>query len=433
MSRPLTPPGPAPGSAPVPQPAGPQPAPGAPGAGPLDTALLPPPIEPAEFVERAQPPLIDPRVKPQGTQPITGQDGKPIDPNAAPPDQIAIDDLGPDGKATLEFDLRIDAVGRSPARSIDYLVDGRKVQPTKVFDQPVTSGRDGVKLSLAPGPHRFTIEVENDLGVRRTITRDIFVRRIAGPRTPRLKIVTIAPSFQDTKIPRIAFAENDVRDVHAFLKRYLVSAENVKPIESVEEQLLEGAQATFQTVQKAIEFLQKETFGEGDLLVLVIETHFLNFGTDRRLVVADGVSIPPKPAIAADELAQSLGVLAARGCKVLVLLDGVHTASSKDWDTDVSEWVRNLRDDHNVVTFVASKSGPSEVVFEQGHGAFAQAILLSIKPTQGKQGVYSLNDFGDVVIDWVLRLTQRRQQAGCYVPETISGQFPIIDPQAPGR
>jgi hypothetical protein len=422
-----------PANAPALEPAGPAPGPGPNAAGPRLASALPPPLEPAEFVERAQPPLIEPRIQLQANQQITTLDNQPIDPRLAPPDKIQIGDLGPDGKGTLVFDLAIDSSGRSPARSIDYLVDGHRVQPTTVFDRPIALRHEAVKLSLAPGPHRFTAEVENDLGVRRSITRDIFVKRIAQPRSSRLKVLTIAPSFHETKIPRIPYADSDVRDLRAFLGRYLVSPETEKPIYSIEETFLEGGSATSDKVQKAIDALKSETLGEGDLLVVVIESHFLIVGSERKLVAADGVSIPPTPAIAADELGKSLGALAAQGCKVLMLLDGVHTASSKVWDTDISDWVRNLRDEQNVITFVASNSGPSQVVRKEGHGAFAQAILDSIKPPQVKEGLYSLNDFRDVVIDRVLKLTQRQQQAGCYLPESISGQFPLIDPQSPGR
>jgi WD40 repeat protein len=421
---------PAPVFALPPAPAGARPAAGAGAA----LAALPPPLEPAEFVERAQPPVIEPRIQPQPNQQVTTLDGKPIDFREVPPDKIAVGDLGPDGRSTLQLDLMIDSTNRSPARSIDLLVDGHRVRPTTVFDQPLAVRHEAVKLSLAPGPHKFTAEVENDLGVRRSITREILVRGLPQARPTRLRLVTIAPAFQESRIPRILFSDRDVKDLRAFLGRYLVSPENEKPIYSVEEDFLEGEKATSEEVTKAIAALNKDTsFGEGDLVVVVIESHFINVSAGRRLVTADGVDIPPNPAIAADELGRSLGALAARGCKVLVLVDGVHTASNKVWDTDISDWVRNLRDEQNVIAFVASNSGPSLAVRDQGHRAFAQAILDSIQAPQVKDGAYSLNDFRDVVINRVLQLTGRQQQAGCYLPESISGQFPLINPQSTGR
>jgi hypothetical protein len=189
-----------------------------------------------------------------------------------------------------------------------------------------------------------------------------------------------------------------------------VSPETEKPIYSIEEAFLEGASATSEKVQKAIAALKQETFGEEDLPVVAIESHFINVRSERRMVAADGMNIPPTPAIAADELGRNLGAVAPHGCKVLVLLDGVHTTSSKVWDTDITDWVRNLRDEQNVIAFVASNSGPGYAVPDQGRRAFAQAIL------------------DDVVIDRVLKLDQRQQQADCYLPEPISGQFALIDP-----
>lgn len=44
-----------------------------------------------------------------------------------------------------------------------------------------------------------------------------------------------------------------------------------------------------------------------------------------------------------------------------------------------------------------------------------------------------LNDLRDAVIQQVQNLTERQQQAACYLPEGITGQFPILNPQPAGR
>jgi WD40 repeat protein len=392
-----------------------------------------PPLEPAEFVELAIPPLLEPRIQPLPNQRITTLEGKPIDPRELPPDKIAIGDLDADGKGTLVLDMTIDADGRSPARSFDYLVDGRPIRPATIFDPPITLRHEAVKLSLAPGPHRFTAEVESREGIKRTISRDIFVRGLPAHRPTRLKLLTIAPAYQQSRIPAIEFAERDARDLRRFFGRHLVSPEDEKPLYSVDEEIREGATATAERVKKSIDALKDESLGEGDLVVIVIESHFIHLGAERSLVAADGMSIPPKPGIPADDLAKNLGALARQGCKVLVLLDTVHTASSNVWDTDVSDWVRNLRDEQNVIAFVASNSGPSKSLPAQGHRAFAQAVLDALKPPLIRENAYLLNDFRDVVIEQVLKLTERQQQAACYLPESINGQFPILSPQATGR
>ncbi|MHC5539416.1 hypothetical protein ACYOEI_14460, partial [Singulisphaera rosea] len=124
-----------------------------------------------------------------------------------------------------------------------------------------------------------------------------------------------------------------------------------------------------------------------------------------------------------------LGEIVKYKCRVIVLIDGVHTRSSKTWDTDINEWVRELRDKQNVITVVASNSGPSRFLNDRGHRAFAQAVLDSVRPPFLTEGPLSLNDFRDRVIEGVLNLTGRQQQAACYLPDSINGEFPLLDPK----
>jgi hypothetical protein len=392
-----------------------------------------PPLEPAEYVELAQPPSIEPRILGRPNMVVTTLDGQPLDLAQAPPDKIAIGDLDPDGRSTITLEMTIDSAGRSPATSIEYRVDGRLVKPPTPFDRPITPQRDAVQLSLAPGPHRFTAEVVNQYGIRRSITRDILVRGLPRPRTTRLKLVTIAPAYREPRIEPIQFAERDARELRKFLTRYLVSPESGEALYSIDEDPLEGPTATADRVKKAVAALQDKSLGEGDLVVVVIESHFLNVASQRKLLAADGLKVPPTPAVAADDLARNLGTLCANGCRVIVLVDGVHASTNKDWDPDIGDWVRHLRDVERVITFVASNSGPSQAVQDQGHRAFAQAVLDAVKASSGKDNTSTLNDFRDVVVERVLELTQRQQHAACYLPESINGQFKILNPQATGR
>ena len=288
-------------------------------------------------------------------------------------------------------------------------------------------------LAVAPGPHRFLAEVESEQGIKRTITRDIFVRGRPRPRAGRLRVLTLAPAFREPLIPPIKFAERDARDLKIFLTKYLVSPRVGGPLVPFGDVALDGASATVERVRQSFEALGREAFDEGDLVVVVIESHFLNNGRERKIVAADGHSVPPEPTIPADEVARALGEVAKYKCGVLVLLDGVHTRSNKVWDTDVTEWVRYLRDEQNVITFVASNNGPSQQVDDRGHRAFAQAVLDSVRPPLLRDGPYSLNEFRDRVVEGVLNLTGRQQQAACYVPAGISGQFPILDVRPGGR
>jgi hypothetical protein len=403
---------------------------------PLPAAVQPPvvqpPIAPVDLVEMSQPPRIEPRVQPLPNQRVTTLDGKPLAQGDVPPDKIAIGDVDADGKGTLLLDMTIDAQGRSPARTVDYRVDGRAIRPSTVFDQPISLYRDAVKLSLAPGTHRFTAEAVNVMGVSRSLSRDIFVRGVARPRSSRLKVLTIAPTFMEKRIAPIRFADRDARDLRKFLGPHLLSPEDGGRL-YFDEDFLEGPSATMERVRRSVALLKAETLGEGDVVVVVIESHFLNVKGGRRLVASDSASYPPATGIDADELGRELGEVAQTGCKVIVLLDGVHTPAGPAWDNDITDWVRFLRDEQKVITFVASNNGPSRRVVTERHGAFAQAVLDSANTPLLKDGPYLLNDFRDVVVEQVLNLTGRQQQAACYLPESQNGQFPIFSPQPAGR
>ena len=419
----------------LPTPPGPLPVPAPDAATRRLEPALPTP-SPAEIVERGQPPAIEPRIEPLPGQRITTPNGKPIDPREVPPEKIAVDGpaLDADGRGTLVFDLKIDAEGRSPARSVEYRVDGRPIRPGTVFDPPVPRHREFVKLAVAPGPHRFTVEVVNAQGIGRTMSRDILVQGPPRTRPGRLKILTIAPAFAHReRIPKLPHAERDARDLRAFFHKYLVSPLDGGPLYSIDEDPREGDTDTSDRVAKAFEALKDEPLAEEDLVVVVIESHFLHVRGERSIAAADSRGIPPSPAIDADDLARHLGDVARRKCRVLALIDGVHTASGKNWDNDLGDWVRHLRDEQNVIAFVASNSGPSRGLKDRGHQAFAQAVLDSVRPPILKDGPYLLDDFRDVVVERVLELTRRQQQAECYVPEAIGGMFPLLNPQPTGR
>ena len=67
----------------------------------------------------------------------------------------------------------------------------------------------------------------------------------------------------------------------------------------------------------------------------------------------------------------------------------------------MSEWVRDLVDETGVVTFIASKEGPSEVIPAEGHGRFAAGILgafetdLSAEVRPDPSADYSLEEFNE--------------------------------------
>lgn len=401
----------------------------------VDLALavpFPPPVArapvlaPADFVQQWQPPDVTPAVTPQPGQRITTVEGTPVAAQAPLPEKVVVDSPA-GGAARLDLRLAIDALGRSSARSLKLLLNGRTI---RAFDQLAASRAESVTLSVPPGTHRIAAEVENEQGIKRTVTRDIVVRGPQPTRSGRLKVLTLAPTFSDTQLPQIKFADRDARDLRKFLKAHVVSGHDGSTPSTPEEIALDGAAATVEQVTQSFQALSQESFAEDDVVVVVIESHVLNRGRSRTIAVADGRGIPPEPAVGADELASYLGEVVKYKCRVIVLLDGVHTRSSKLWDTDVNEWVRELRDKHNIITMVASNSGASRFVNDRGHRVFAQSVLDSVRPPFLTEGPLTLNDFRDRVVEGVLNLTGRQQQSACYLPDTMNGEFPFISPRA---
>ncbi len=134
--------------------------------------------------------------------------------------------------------------------------------------------------------------------------------------------------------------------------------------------------------------------------------------------------------------------MANAGCKVILLLDVVHKDLDEAEGAALTSWVRDLRDHQNVITILASRSGPSEPRIVNGRGNFprfrhriiAQGVLNSPDArwqTRGRidaKGHYSLHGFQAAVRDIVREHTQGSQDAACYIPELIPERFPLLDP-----
>ena len=343
-----------------------------------------------------------------------------------------------DAGATFDLQCVLSSPGRRPPISSSGWIDGRLVLAIAAYDQQLATRKETVRLVMGPGGnHTVIVESKNDRGISRWRRTDVVVRPDGTRRPPARSIVlVIAPTFPNP-LPLINYAQEDGRDLKTFFERHLVSPEDGSPLDPISDVAdpLDGPAATVQGVANAYGALDKVALGPGDLLVVVVESHVLNFDGRPWIAAADGRGIPPRPSIPADELARSLGEVVRRKCRVLVVVDGVHTKTSPQWDTDVNEWVRDLVNNQNVIAFVASTKGPGREVREKGHRAFALAILNSTRsrPPRWQSGPYSLNDFRAVVREEVLGLTGRQQYAECFIPEKLDGKFAIIEPQPARR
>ena len=161
--------------------------------------------------------------------------------------------------------------------------------------------------------------------------------------------------------------------------------------------------------------------------MLVINSHVLEWEGASVIVTADTkLSAPPGPVVSGRDLSERLGELADYGCRVVVFLDGVHELAEGSFKSDVKGWVRDLQRNRRVITFVASKEGPSGASIREQRGYFALGLLNAFSAS-GASGVrkdraapYSLDLFRKAVAQQVLDLSNRRQEVGCYIPQAVS-------------
>jgi hypothetical protein len=120
------------------------------------------------------------------------------------------------------------------------------------------------------------------------------------------------------------------------------------------------------------------------------------------------------------------GRLTDYGCRVVLFLDGVHELPDNGFKSDIKSWVRDLQRERRVITFVASKEGPSRVDAKVGHGIFAlgvaQAFQQVVAAGKSQDQPYTLEEFASAVRQMVLNLSGRQQEAYCYIPRGVPPQ-----------
>jgi hypothetical protein len=365
-------------------------------------------------------------------------------PPARPPAQVVAEDAPPRvrltapanrptaaplvvGAAPLTIRASVSAEGRSPIRSVQLLLDGQPSGPAVVFPQARPDVDQELKLTLPPGRSRVSIAAVNERGKTQIEGFDVDYP-VAPTVGPHLALLSIGIStFSDSSIPSIRFADQDARQVQTFLARWGRDAQRAV----IEGPLLLSAKANAGAIQSAFEALRQSNLGPGDQVMVLLESHLLTNGPDHLLLGEDaGTGLPPANALSADELADSLGSLTSAGCRVILLVDGVHESAPESWNNRMGEWFRLLVR-QNVITFVASNHGPSRRGL--GHGAFAQAVLDSrtargqARPWVDPGARFTLDDFQTTVVRRVLELSKRKQNAFCYVPETLPRNAPFLD------
>jgi WD40 repeat protein len=344
-------------------------------------------------------------------------------------------------------------VERRLIRNLRVLIDTQKVTDL-VFDPPRPEIDQRIPLTLPSGVHRINVIATNDGGKERTKSFVVDNQEppspqptpeVPVPRVPRLVVVSIGAGYfpNNPQIPSIDFAAQDAKDVGQFL----ADKQNHK-FPKVERHILPdpaaGQPADSARLRALFDALKPgdgpDALGAGDTVILMLEAHVLNLDEGDYLVPTDaGSGMPPSESISAAKVGERLGTLAEAGCRVLVLLDGVHEAKSppSGWTSRASEWARDLYR-KNVIIFIASIQGPSFRASAQAHGAFAQGILDARTARAGMRRVsrhdtpLTLDDFRAAVVRRVEQLTSRRQVAELYVPGTLPGsRITLFEPPAP--
>ena len=333
------------------------------------------------------------------------------------------------------------AVGGGGIDRLSFLVDGRKVAPDVKYAPARDRVDERARLEVPPGFHRVSVLAASDRGKERVEGFDVLYRAPAA-HPPRLFAVAIGVEFADRPDALIEFAEEDAEEIKTFLAR----PGGRERFSNLDVRAVKGTEATAPGVLEPLETLAAKLkageLGLGDTIVISIESHLIQRAEGLSLLVS-GARARTHASIPTAGLTELLGGLTEAGCRVMLLLDVVHSrtsaASSEGNAGDLSAWVRELYLRRGVIVMVASNQGPSER--HRDLGAFTRGIVTSfdasaqIRRPIDPDGPVTLDDFQDTVVRQVEMFTGRRQHPFCYRPETVSATVPILDPKvsrAPG-
>ena len=389
--------------------------------------LGPQPTPPELAVEANRPSVVTAYVGAGGAA-IRGPDGNPIAPGSPLPEGFAM------GPGILAVDWKVETWKAGPPGPFELRVDGQTVRAPQVPALDPAAGIATVPMRYEvadPGTFKLTALAGRGGGSERRQTLTASVEGAPRPKLGRLRLLAIAPTFIDPNIPPIGSTGKDAEDLSRFFSRHLVT-ESGQPFGTINPAgggLIGGA-ASAARVLSVLEAAGQGPVERGDLAVVAIETHLISRGQDSRLVVADSRGVPPDPmtTIPTEAISAALESLVRRGCKVVVVLDGVHEAPGGAWESDAVEWARRFRNDHDVITVLATTRRPIRDEHVGIHRPLAQAILDSIQSPRRRPDdpLMSLADFRKVVLDGVQRLTLRKGEPMVYIPKGIDPGFPFL-------
>ena len=330
--------------------------------------------------------------------------------------------------------LRIEAAGGSPNRGIKSIAvhNNTATYRPSVFDRPTPKAEATHEIKLMSNENAISVVATDDLGVEQIARMRVRLEVPPAPPAhasgPRLLIRSVGiDTFDDAKaIKPIMFAGTDAFELANFLK----APGEKERFKRIDKTILANGPTTSQDLARVFESLSNEvsdrTLGAGDTVFVVIETHLIKrgpkglffLGSDATLQNAD------QAAIEANTITQCLEEVAAAGCFVFVLLDGIHErALSIAATQDITAWIRDLNR-RQVFVLVASKQEISQRPKGLGMSVFARAIKDSVTVRGGSRSGAKLtvDEFRIAVIHGVAEQTGRSQYADLYWPEIIEQQ-----------
>jgi WD40 repeat protein len=337
----------------------------------------------------------------------------------------------------IAVSLRLSAGANSAITRRRVVLDERSITANPNIG-PVPQLTEDVPLrGLVPNRRvRLAVEAANATGTQRTETIDlVYVPRVAPaapkppepapPAAPRLYLLAIGCDQFAAGLPPVEYAGRDAQDLADWLAFHLTSADGARAA-AEPKQVLAGDKASFRSITDACDRLhtlvQTKRLHEHDIVTVVIASHLVASPQGVLIAATDTVAgTPPRPALAASDLSELLGQLTDYGCRVVVLLDGVHKLDAPQ-QTEWKPFVRELQRRRGVITFIASKEGPSGVDRTQEHGRFALGIMQAFQGAdlagarKDRNEPYTLDEFRAAFRNELFNLSERRQQGECYIP-----------------
>ena len=310
-------------------------------------------------------------------------------------------------------------------------------QPLELPPLGAPAIRHSEVLRLPLKPHRvmrLAVEATSENRTSRTETMDlIYLPKQAPPAPPappagRLIVLAIGneQSAGRALLPPVRFAGNDAKMLAASLADHLVSREGAKCLldEKADRLVRVGGEAVVKSITEALDTLNKRVqdkqLHKDDVVAVVISSHVLELPGDTLVTAADSVPGPGptvQPAIPTHAISDLLERFTDYGCRVILFVDGVHELPDPKFKSSIKAWVRDLRQNRRVITFVASKEGPSDVNQRAELGLFARGVANALQGAGAK--TYTLEAFRRKMRQEVLELSERLQEADGYFPDDV--------------